>query len=119
MKVSRLIYTSTIDVVVGYDDIYDGDETLPVPNKLLFPGYPDTKYRAEQLILAANGRPLVEGKRQMWHSRQNTVQYDVMPHICLRHNCPHGRYLLWKVILQEDGRAQEIGLPVMKTRFIL
>ena len=61
-NVPRLIFTSTVDVVVGYDEIFNGDETLPIPKHFLFPGYPDTKYRAEQMVIAANGTELGKGK---------------------------------------------------------
>ena len=59
--VGRLVYTSTVDVVIGYDDITGGDESLPVPRKLLFPGYPATKLKAEKLVLASNGRKHAKG----------------------------------------------------------
>lgn len=58
----RLVFTSTIDVVIGFDEIIDGDESLPVPTHFLFPGYPDTKQRAEKMVLEANGRELACGR---------------------------------------------------------
>jgi len=61
-NVPRLIYTSSVDVVVGFDDVIYGDESLPVPRKFLFPGYPESKHRAECLVAEANGRPLAVGK---------------------------------------------------------
>ena len=54
--VSRLVHTSTIDVVVGSEEIVNGDEDTPVPKDFLFPGYPGTKYRAECAVVHANGR---------------------------------------------------------------
>ena len=60
-NVSRLIYTSSVDVVIGHEEIINGDEELAMPARFLFPGYPDTKARAEGLVLAADGRPLAEG----------------------------------------------------------
>ena len=62
-RVPRLIYTSTVDVVIGEEEIKEGNETLPVPDTFLFPGYPATKLRAEQLVLAANGAAFTTGKR--------------------------------------------------------
>ena len=59
--VSRLIYTSTIDVVIGYNDIIDGNEDTPIPKQWLFPGYPNTKYRAECLVLKANNTKTSSG----------------------------------------------------------
>ena len=61
-SVPRLVFTSTIDVVIGHDEIVDGDETLPYPDSFLFPGYPDTKMRSEKCVLAANGRALKNGQ---------------------------------------------------------
>lgn len=51
--VRNLIYTSTPSVVVGQDDIIDGDESLPYLSRYTAP-YPHSKSQAEQLVLAAN-----------------------------------------------------------------
>ena len=61
-NVTSLVHTSTVDVVIGYDDIEEGDESLPLPPKFLFEGYPDTKHRAELLVTEANGRRLARGQ---------------------------------------------------------
>ena len=61
-NVPRLVFTSTIDVVIGREEIKDGDESLPYPETFLFPGYPDTKMRAEKCVLGANGRTLKNGQ---------------------------------------------------------
>ena len=61
-NVPRLVYTSSVDVVVGFDDVNNGDESLPVPKKFLFPGYPESKYRAECLVAEADGRALASGE---------------------------------------------------------
>ena len=61
-SVPRLVLTSTESVVIGYDDIIDGDETLPEPRDFLFPGYSDTKIRAEKMVLSANGTQLSNGR---------------------------------------------------------
>ena len=53
-SVSRLVHTSTIDVVVGSEEIVNGDEDTPIPKDFLFPGYPGTKYRAECTVVHAN-----------------------------------------------------------------
>eukprot|EP00899_Mesostigma_viride_P019715 jgi/Mesvir1/27745/Mv07435-RA.1 len=54
--VRQLIYTSSASVVFdGRRDILQGNETLPYPTKPL-DAYTDTKARAEQAVLAANGR---------------------------------------------------------------
>ena len=54
--VSRLVHTSTIDVVVGSEEIVNGDEDTPIPKDFLFPGYPGTKYRAECAVVHANSK---------------------------------------------------------------
>ena len=61
-SVPRLIYCSTVDVVIGHDDIIDGtEETTAPPGQYLFPGYPQSKYKAECLILRANGTTNKDG----------------------------------------------------------
>ncbi len=55
-SVSRLIYTSTLDVVVdGKKPITYGDESLPYPKKVPKDHYSRTKIVAEKDIIAANG----------------------------------------------------------------
>ena len=51
--VKRLIYTSTPSVVIGEQDILDGDESLPYATRFLSP-YPETKAVAEKLLLEAS-----------------------------------------------------------------
>ena len=59
LGIRRLVYTSTIDVVVdGRKPIVDGDESLPYPERLPGDAYSRTKIKAEQLMLAANGPDL-------------------------------------------------------------
>jgi nucleoside-diphosphate-sugar epimerase len=59
LAIRRLVYTSTIDVVVdGRKPIVDGDESLPYPEKLPGDHYSRTKIAAEQLMIAANGPDL-------------------------------------------------------------
>ena len=55
------MYTSTIDIVIGHDEIVNGDESTPPPNRHLFPGYNETKRKAEEMVIAANGRSLADG----------------------------------------------------------
>jgi nucleoside-diphosphate-sugar epimerase len=59
LGIRRLVYTSTIDVVVdGRRPIVDGDESLPYPRRLPRDPYCRTKILAEQMMLAANGLDL-------------------------------------------------------------
>ncbi len=53
--VSRLVYTSSIDVVFSGQPITNGDETLPYATKHL-DYYGETKTLAEQAVLAANAK---------------------------------------------------------------
>ncbi|MBR0459354.1 MAG: NAD-dependent epimerase/dehydratase family protein [Victivallales bacterium] len=55
--VQNLVYTSTPSVVIGSENILDGDENLPYAKRFLAP-YPETKAAAEQLLLAANSPDL-------------------------------------------------------------
>jgi nucleoside-diphosphate-sugar epimerase len=55
MKVGRLVYSSTLDVVVdGTKPITDGDESLPYPRKEPKDPYCRTKIIAEKLMIEAN-----------------------------------------------------------------
>ncbi len=59
LGIRRLVYTSTMDVVVdGNNPIVDGDESLPYPKRLPEDPYCRTKIIAERLVLAANGPAL-------------------------------------------------------------
>jgi nucleoside-diphosphate-sugar epimerase len=59
LGIRRLVYTSTIDVVVeGRRPIVDGDESLPYPKRMPKDAYSRTKIQAEQLVLAADGPEL-------------------------------------------------------------
>jgi nucleoside-diphosphate-sugar epimerase len=56
LGIRRLVYTSTLDVVVeGSKPIVDGDESLPYPRRLPRDPYCRTKIVAERLVLQANG----------------------------------------------------------------
>jgi nucleoside-diphosphate-sugar epimerase len=55
LGIRRLVYTSTIDVVVdGRVPIVDGDESLPYPEKMPGDQYSRTKIIAEQAVIASN-----------------------------------------------------------------
>jgi sterol-4alpha-carboxylate 3-dehydrogenase (decarboxylating) len=59
LGIRRLVYTSTLDVVVeGRKPITDGDESLPYPSRLPRDPYSRTKILAERLVLEANGPEL-------------------------------------------------------------
>ena len=59
LGIRRLVYTSTLDVVVdGRKPIVDGDESLPYPRRLPRDPYSRTKILAERLVLQANGPEL-------------------------------------------------------------
>ncbi|KYO37882.1 short-chain dehydrogenase/reductase family 42E member 1 [Alligator mississippiensis] len=61
--VSRLVYTSTYNVVFGGQVIQNGDESLPYFPVHLHPDhYSRTKSLAEMKVLEANGTELGEGK---------------------------------------------------------
>ena len=55
--VRRLVYTSTPSVVHGGGDLEGADESVPYP-KHFEAYYPETKAKAEQAVLAANGPEL-------------------------------------------------------------
>lgn len=55
--IGLLVHTSSPSVVHGGGDIENGDESLPYAEQFHAP-YPETKARAERLVLAANGASL-------------------------------------------------------------
>ena len=56
LGVPRLVYTSSMDVVVdGRKPIVDGDESLPYPARMPKDAYSRSKIIAEKMVLAANG----------------------------------------------------------------
>lgn len=55
--IRRLVYTSTPSVVHAGRDVEGADESAPIPPRFTSP-YPETKARAEALVLAANGAAL-------------------------------------------------------------
>ncbi|MEQ8762582.1 MAG: NAD-dependent epimerase/dehydratase family protein [Planctomycetota bacterium] len=57
LGIERLVYTSSPSVVFSGGDIEGRDESLPYPERYLA-AYPETKARAEQEVLAANGPSL-------------------------------------------------------------
>lgn len=57
-KVQRLVYTSSPSVAIGERDIEGGDEDLPYPQRYLAT-YPDSKARAERIVLDADGWEMV------------------------------------------------------------
>ena len=61
-NVEYVVYTSTMDVVIGYEPIRDGDESLQSPDQLLFGSYASTKRTAENQVLAYNGKTLPNGR---------------------------------------------------------
>ena len=59
LGVRRLVYTSSMDVVVdGRKPIVDGDESLPCPQRLPKDAYSRSKIAAEKMVAAANGPQL-------------------------------------------------------------
>ncbi|KAK6190918.1 hypothetical protein SNE40_002684 [Patella caerulea] len=74
-NIERLIFCSTVDVVIGHKDITNGTEETGIPDDFLFPGYPDTKFRAERLILEANGTRLNSGMKIHTISLRPNVMY--------------------------------------------
>ena len=61
-KTRYFIFMSTVDVVIGGDQIYFGSEaTTPVSKNPLLGPYASTKRDAEELVIKANGRDHPEG----------------------------------------------------------
>ena len=54
-KIPKLVYTSSAGVVFNGEDLIDVDERLPPPEKPL-DAYNESKAKAEEIVLAANGK---------------------------------------------------------------
>ncbi|KAJ8312847.1 hypothetical protein KUTeg_010220, partial [Tegillarca granosa] len=55
-NVRKLIFSSTMNVAIGYQDIIDGTEdSVTYPEKFLFESYAETKCAGEKAVLRANG----------------------------------------------------------------
>ena len=53
--VKRFVHVSSMSVINGFDNIIEGTEdSVPFPDKLIFPGYGTTKQRAEIMALESN-----------------------------------------------------------------
>ncbi|KAL8560073.1 hypothetical protein ACOMHN_013459 [Nucella lapillus] len=75
-NVRRLLYCSTVDVVVGLKPIRGGgEEDTPIPSRFLFPGYPESKLQGERLVLAANGQACDDGSKLHTLSLRANVMY--------------------------------------------
>lgn len=61
--VSRLVFTSTVDVAVSNRDIVNGDESMRLPERCLMHEYGYSKQQAEALVLNANGKSLDQGNK--------------------------------------------------------
>lgn len=65
-KTRYFIYMSTVDVVIGSDQVYFGSEaTTPIVKSPIMGAYAVTKGEAEQLVLKANGRDHPEGMNSL------------------------------------------------------
>ncbi|KAK7088143.1 hypothetical protein V1264_022093 [Littorina saxatilis] len=75
-NVTRLLYCSSVDVVIGFEPIRGGGEDdTPVPPKFLFPGYPESKLQGERLVLSAHGQPCDNGEKLHTLSLRANVMY--------------------------------------------
>jgi nucleoside-diphosphate-sugar epimerase len=95
--VRRFVYTSTPSVI-GYAHEAEGIESAPYPDRWESP-YGETKAKAEQLVLAANGRGLPGGGA--------LATVSLRPHLLFGPRDPH---LLPRVLARaREGRLMAIG----------
>lgn len=83
-NVTRLVYTSTADVVLGWSDNYNLNEATPLPGDkvcdYLFGLYAFTKMQAEKKVLEANGSPLTNDAVLATCSLRSLVMYGEGDH---------------------------------------
>ncbi|XP_064651239.1 3 beta-hydroxysteroid dehydrogenase/Delta 5--_4-isomerase type 4-like [Lineus longissimus] len=105
--VKRLVYTSTVDVVVGYENIIDGDESTPIPDEFVYKGYPSSKYQAEVLVNQAHGTPLKEGNGAL-----HTI--TLRPNVMYGEQDPHYIVKALEGARTRNGVLQRFGSPDSK-----
>lgn len=78
-SVGRLVYTSTVDVTLGWSDNYNLNEATPLPgdkvSDFLFGQYAFTKMQGEKKVLEANGCLLSNGVSLVTCSLRSLVMY--------------------------------------------
>ena len=78
-SVGRLVYTSTVDVTLGWSDNYNLNEATPLPgdkvSDFLFGQYAFTKMQGEKKVLEANGHLLSNGVSLVTCSLRSLVMY--------------------------------------------
>ncbi|MDT8389095.1 MAG: NAD-dependent epimerase/dehydratase family protein [Lentisphaeria bacterium] len=90
-KVTRLVYTSSPSVVFDMArlDIENGDESLPYPKRYAAV-YPESKARAEKMVLAANGWDIVVGDDGVSRPRvERLATCALRPHLIWGTGDPH------------------------------
>jgi len=60
-NVDSFIYCSSLDVVIGYEDIINGNEDLGKPPKFMFGKYAETKFHAERMVINKDNSLLKNG----------------------------------------------------------
>lgn len=89
-KVPRLVYSSSPSVVIGRQEIRDGDETIPYPKRYLS-AYPASKAAAEKMVLDANGWEMVVQRSVADASGTNMPTSDVR----VLRTCALRPHLIW------------------------
>lgn len=78
-NVARLVYTSSVDVAVGWTDNHNLNEETPLPgdkaSDFLFGQYAFTKMQAEKKVLDANGSLTADGTSLVTCSLRLTTMY--------------------------------------------
>lgn len=65
-NVPKLIFTSTVDIMIDGEHIFYGMEsTTVVPKKFSMGKYAETKAKAEELVLQASGKELADGTNKL------------------------------------------------------
>jgi len=101
-NVARLIYTSSPSVVIGENNIVNGDESLPYPQQYNA-DYPRSKSIAEQLILKANARPANPDAA----NAGKLLSCAIRPHLIWGPDDPHILPRIRKAAAR--GRLRQIG----------
>ncbi|GFO44274.1 hypothetical protein PoB_007077900 [Plakobranchus ocellatus] len=82
-NVQRLVYCSTVDVAVGFQPVNGGDEEntrVPPADGFMFPGYPETKYQGERVVLNSERVPRQDGGTLQTVILRANVLYGELDH---------------------------------------
>ncbi|KAJ8312879.1 hypothetical protein KUTeg_002918 [Tegillarca granosa] len=110
-NVDLLIHCSTMDVVIGYNNIINGTEaTVDYPNQHLFDSYAVTKCQGEMAVLKANGETLSNGNHLQTLTLRPVLMYGELD--------PYFMTRLIKTTARSGGKLTKFGSSQSYAQFV-